>query len=448
MPRLILGIDVGTSAVKVSVSADGAPAVPTAHAPVPWTTMPTGAEMDPDLLWDVVLGAVDEACGRWPGAVVDAVGVASFAESVVLLDRHDRPVTPLVAWHDNRGGPEAAQLTDELGQDAFSTLTGLPVSPLCSAVKVRASAAAGVDIPMVAMVLSATDWIVFRLTGKRAFDLSLAARTGWLDLGRRCWAGDVVSWTGLPARALPDVLAGGTSRGVVRPGRAGAVEGLAGALVVAAGMDHLVAAVGAGASTAGDVWDSCGTAEAVVRSTLPLEPAAVLAAVRSGLTVGWHADPTHQVVLGAQRSGYAFERVLRLLGVHTAEQLRELEGADLPEPGPAGQGPAFHDLYGAAYGLRGLTSTTGPREVWSALVERVAADGAQLVEVVDRVAGPHRRIVMGGGWSASRWFHAAKQRHHADVVLSPVEQPGAAGAVAIARAALEREGGSAPGAAS
>lgn len=431
---LVVGIDLGTTAVKAGLSADGEPVVECVQVPVPWTATGTGAEIDPDLLWDVVLQAVRGACEAWPGVPVAAVGVSSFAESVVLIDVDGRPLAPLVAWHDTRGGPEADALAADLGADEFSARVGLPVSPLASAMKVRAlGAGAGLDTGSVAAVLSATDWLAYRLCGEVGFDLSLAARTGWLDLARRSWADDVVAWTGLSAGAMPRLRVGGSARGRVRAGLPGAPAALAGALVVGAGMDHLVAAVGAGAAGVGDVWDSCGTAEAFVRSTAPLDPAAVLAAVGSGLTVGWHAEGEHQVVLGAQRSGHAFERVLRLLGVHTPAELAELEAGDRPG---GNHGVVVEQVFDDSYSVRGLTSATTPQEVWAALVDQVADNGASLLAVTDQAAGPHQRLVIGGGWSTGRWFGDAKRRRHPNLEPSPAAQPGVAGAVAIARAAL------------
>lgn len=442
MTAVVLGVDLGTTGAKVGaleLGADGSPAgdgvtQPVAHAPVPWTTTSTGAEIDPDLLADVVLGALREACEARAGAQVRAVGLASFAESVVLLDAADRPLAPLVAWHDTRGGPEAEDLGCTVGADAFSSRTGLPASALASAAKVRSLAGAGLDLSRVATVLSATDWVAHRLAGTRGFDLSLASRTGWLELASKSWAPDVVGWTGLPDGALPDVLPSGSARGTAT--RDGVPEQLRGALVVAAGMDHHVAAVGAGAAAAGDVWDSCGTAEAFLRSTDPLPLESVLDAVRCGLEVGWHADPEHQVVLGAQRSGYAFQRALTVLGVGSAADLRRLE-EEVGEP-PRTDLPCLEGIYDERYAMSGLTSRTRREHVWAALVDQVAADGARLLQQIDAVAGPHARVVTGGGWVESAWFAAAKRRHLPDVTATTLPQPGAHGAALLALAALDR----------
>jgi sugar (pentulose or hexulose) kinase len=235
---------------------------------------------------------------------------------------------------------------------------------------------------------------------------------------------------------MPELMDSGAARGRVHADVAGVPAPLVGAVVVAAGMDHLVAAVGATAAAPGDVWDSCGTAEAFVRSTGPLDSTSVLSAVKLGLTVGWHADPSHQVILGAQRSGYVFQRVLGLLGVGTAEDLQRFEAGAVPV-GDSSATLSFDRLYDATYAIGGLTSRTRPQDVWAALVSRVAADGAALLRQADAVAGPHARVVMGGGWAASVWFQDAKRAHDPDIATTSIEQPGAEGAAVLASRALD-----------
>ena len=88
--------------------------------------------------------------------------------------------------------------------------------------------------------------------------------------------------------------------------------------------------------------------------------------------------------------------------------------------------------------MRGLTSRSRREHVWSALVDRVAADGADLLRQIDAVAGPHARVVTGGGWAQSTWFEAAKRRHLPDVTATTLPQPGTHGAAVLALAALDQ----------
>jgi hypothetical protein len=74
--------------------------------------------------------------------------------------------------------------------------------------------------------------------------------------------------------------------------------------------------------------------------------------------------------------------------------------------------------------VSGLTSRSRREHVWAALVDQVAADGARLLQQIDAVAGPHARVVTGGGWAQSAWFAAAKRRHLPDVTATTLPQPG------------------------
>ena len=95
---------------------------------------------------------------------------------------------------------------------------------------------------------------------------------------------------------------------------------LTGAVLTVAGHDHQAAAIGAGATGAGDELDSCGTAEALVR-TIPagLRAGPVREMTAAGVTVGWHALPGYWCLLGATESGLDMQRFLDEEGVGREE---------------------------------------------------------------------------------------------------------------------------------
>ena len=234
-----------------------------------------------------------------------------MAETGVLLDAGGTPVVASIAWHDSRGEEEAARLGEELGHDRFAAHTGLSVRALRTVAKYRwlrdheEATARGVRW------LSVGEWVVSGLGGDQGAELSLASRTGWLDLHTRGWWDETLAWAGAPAGLLPEPAPAGSALGTVGD----ALPQARGAVLAVAGHDHLSAAVGAGAVSEGDVLDSWGTAEAFVRTVAPLGPQQAVQAVREGVTVGWHAVPDRQNLLGAMRSGAALGRVLALLGV-------------------------------------------------------------------------------------------------------------------------------------
>ena len=149
--------------------------------------------------------------------------------------------------------------------------------------------------------LNGAEWVVHRLGGEQVAELSLASRTGWLDLHARGWWDEALAWSGAPPGLLPEPAPATTAAGTAGD----ALPRARGAALAVGGHDHLSAAVGAGATGEGDVLVSWGTAQAFIRAVAPLDAERVAAAVADGINVGWHAVDGRQCLLGALRSGAA-----------------------------------------------------------------------------------------------------------------------------------------------
>jgi sugar (pentulose or hexulose) kinase len=415
--ELLLGIDVGTSACKAAiVDADG---VEVAHgqAPTPWQQVPTGAELAPEALLAAVVSAAREAIARAPDGRVAGIGVTSVAETGMLLDAGGRVLHSPVAWHDARGAVEAQALARELPD--FSERTGLPPSALCSLAKIKHLGARGA-----ARWLNVGEWVVHRLGGSQVSELSLSSRTGLLDLERAAPYADALAWAQLPGDLLGDVVwAGadaGRSDGVALPGTAGAV-------LTVAGHDHLVAGLGVGVVAPGDVLDSCGTAEALVRVAPPLDAAARRRSVDGGVTVGWHVAEGRQALLAGLWSGLALREVLDKLGVGEAGREALSAGALATAPGDA---PALelhlHSLERPPVRL----PAAPPAAVWRGAIDVVTSEVQALIAHIDAVAGPHTKVVVTGGWARDRAVLHAKRRFGA-IEAPPVVEAGCRGAALL-----------------
>ncbi|HEX2374439.1 MAG TPA: FGGY family carbohydrate kinase, partial [Actinomycetota bacterium] len=356
--ELLVGIDVGTTFCKAAVvgAADG---VELAHgsAPTPWTPVPTGAELAPERLLEAAVAATAAALSHAPGGPVAGVGVTSMAETGVLLDGHGRPVAPAIAWHDGRGAAEAARLGADLGAERFSAHTGLPVRPLWSIAKYAWLRANHPEVAGAVRWLGVAEWVVHGLGGEQVAELSLASRTGLLDLERRAWWDEARTWAGAPPGLLADLVEAGSPAGRVAGGRLGR---LTGATLTVAGHDHLGASVGAGATRPGDLFDSCGTAEALIRAVQPpVAPEDVSRLVAANLTVGWHVLPGRNVLLGSSRAGLALRRFLGLLGVDDDQGRDELDRAAAAAP-PGSGGLAVRDVFGDRSALEGIGADPSP----------------------------------------------------------------------------------------
>ena len=208
-------------------------------------------------------------------------------------------------------------------------------------------------------------------------------------------------WAGAPEGLAPPHAPAGTPMGRATH------QMVEGAVLAVGGHDHLAAAVGADAAGEGDVLDSCGTAEAILRATPPLAPDVVGRAVAEGFTVGWHAIAGRFVLQGAVWAGEALQAVCDLLGV-SPEARDDLEAAALDaDPGPL----ELHGLDDDTLTLTGLTGGASPGALYRATLERIGADGASVLARMEALAGPARRLVVTGGWAEGVAAQAVK-RHH------------------------------------
>ncbi|MGH2660089.1 MAG: FGGY-family carbohydrate kinase [Actinomycetota bacterium] len=424
---LLLGLDLGTEFTKAAaVTLDG---VERSHgrARTPWRVVPTGAEMDPGALVDAAVAAARKALMNGPAGRVIGLGVTSMAETGVLLDARDEPVAPMIAWHDTRGEPEAAEVAEAFGTDRFTERTGLPVSRLCTLSKYRWMRAHLPEAKRGVRWLNVAEWMVRSLGGEDVAELSLSSRTGFLDLAsRRSWD-EVLGWAEAPPGFLPEPVEAGTAAGKVR----GALPEAEGAVLTVSGHDHPCALVGAGATRPGDVFDSCGTAEAFVRPVEPPVPSdAIRRAVAGGVTVGWHAVPGQQGLMAGFVSGLALQRFLDLLGVDAGGR----EGLDTAATRiPSGaEGVTVRDVIADRAILEGIPRSATPAHVWRAALEAVARHGADVLATIESVAGETGRLVVTGGWARSPAVRAVKREVLGPFVEPEVEEAGARGAALIA----------------
>jgi sugar (pentulose or hexulose) kinase len=422
--ELLLGLDLGTTSCKAAVVTLEGEEVAHGQAPLEWTTVATGAEIAPAGFLDCALAAAREALAAAPEGRVAGLGVSSMAETGILLDGRGDPVMASIAWHDSRGEEEAARLGEQLA--AFPAMTGLSPRALRTVAKYRWLRDHVPETERGVRWLSVGDWVVHGLGGEQAAELSLASRTGWLDLHARAWWDEALAWSGAPAGLLPEPVAAGTPLGEVGD----ALPEARGAVLAVGGHDHLSAAVGAGAVGEGDVLDSWGTAEAFVRAVAPLDREQVAQAVEDQIMVGWHAVPDRQNLLGAMRSGAALGRVLALLGVGR-DGRDALERAALECDAEAG-GIELQGLNDYRVALVNIGADPYPALVWRAALESAGRGARDILDRMARVAGPHRRLVMAGGWSEGVAARAVKEAHVGPFERSSAVFMGARGAALTA----------------
>ena len=213
--EVILGLDVGTTAVKV-VAFTVNMAEMGGGSTQPVSTQQEYPLQQPEAGWQVqdpatVLAAIDnaiKACVTLLGNVhITALSIFTAMHDLIGLDQQMRPITPLVLWADSRATAEARLLRSRGLAQQLLERTGTPVHPMSPLVKLMWFARHEPELAArVRWWLGLKSYVLLHLTGQLVTELSSASATGLLDLQSMDWDPYSLELAGITRDQLPRVL--------------------------------------------------------------------------------------------------------------------------------------------------------------------------------------------------------------------------------------------------
>jgi len=259
--RPLIGLDVGTTAVKgVAIAHDGT-VLARAEAGYPLSTpRPGWAEQDPEDWWRATVAVLERLAAD--AGTPAGIGLSGQMHGLVALDAAERVLRPAILWNDQRTGAECREIEDTIGLERLIALTGNRALPGFTAPKLLWLRRHEPDVyARIAQICLPKDYVRLRLTGEHATDVSDASGTLLLDVAARAWSAQVLDALELDHAWLPAALESPVASGVTS---ADAVAGLAAGIPVAAGGgDQAAGAVGVGVDRPGPVSVVLGTSGVV-----------------------------------------------------------------------------------------------------------------------------------------------------------------------------------------
>lgn len=422
---MYLGIDLGTSSVKVILLDEGGTLVGEAAAPLTLSRpRPLWSEQDPQAWWNATLIAVAALRERHSVHGVSGIGLSGQMHGAVLLDERGHVLRPAILWNDGRAGTECREL--EQRESESRAITGNLAMPGFTAPKLVWVAKHEPDIfRHTARVLLPKDWLRLKLTGEAVSEMSDAAGTLWLDVGRRQWSPAMLAATGLDERHMPRLVEGTEIAGRLSPEAAALFGMRPGIPIAGGGGDNAAGAVGIGVVHPDMAFVSLGTSGVifVADKTVKMDPERAVHAFCHCVPGMWHRmavilSAAATLSFAARLSGAAEEASLlaetETAGLATATKSRlvflpYLSGERTPHNDPAASGVIF-----------GLDGATTRADLGRAALEGVAFALADGLDVLEASGGKIGGLsVIGGGARSKLWgriLAAALQRpltyHH------------------------------------
>lgn len=260
---VVVGLDVGTSAVKGAVFAPGGRLGPVVRRAVQTSIpIPGRATQDPDALRDAVFDVLATTVER-VGGRVDAVALSTAMHGVVGFGRHADVATPLVTWADGRATRQIAAWQRAGDADFVHRRTGVPLHPMMPLAKLAWFATSDpATFARVSMWADLKGLVTWWLTGEVVTEFSSASGWGMMDIRTHAWDQDALDLAGVDEAALPRIAAP-TTRKLLHPDVADRLGIDRSVRVVLGGADGPLANVGVGALDPGVVALSLGTSGAV-----------------------------------------------------------------------------------------------------------------------------------------------------------------------------------------
>ncbi len=173
MAGTLLGIDVGSSSVKVSlVDIDSGKVLTHATSPereLEITALQPGwAEQHPDLWWEHASRAIQGVRSARPKelSALKAIGIAYQMHGLVLVDREGCPLRPSIIWCDSRAVRLGAEAFKKLGEEHCLSRFGNSPGNFTAAKLAWVKQNEPELLAKAAYMMLPGDYVAFRLTGR------------------------------------------------------------------------------------------------------------------------------------------------------------------------------------------------------------------------------------------------------------------------------------------
>lgn len=207
MTKLYIGIDIGTSSVKLGLYDSSLNLKDSFQKKYSYTDLKNGKkEIDPDIWFQLVEEGLKKIIKKKDLTdTIVALGITGQMHTAVFLDENGKSVRPAILWNDTRTKEMLPALKDKLLrikqlENVKIVSTGSPLANLVWVEKNEPS-----NFKRIKHFLMPVDYIVYRLTGKYSTDYCDASTSSMFDFYKNQWSREIADTFSIDFNILPNI---------------------------------------------------------------------------------------------------------------------------------------------------------------------------------------------------------------------------------------------------
>lgn len=266
---LFIGVDLGTSAVKLLLVDDKGAILNTVTKEYPLCfPRPGWSEQRCEDWWNACLVGIPELLNGFDASKVAGIGAGGQMHGLVALDKDDNVIRPAILWNDGRTFEEVEYLNGVIGKKKLSEYTANIAFAGFTAPKILwMKKNEPENFARIEKIMLPKDYINYKLTDVHCCDYSDASGMLLLDVEHKCWSKEMLDICGVRESQMPELYESYEVVGHLTAQAATAL-GLSESVVVVAGAgDNAAAAVGTGTVGEGGCNISLGTSGTIFISS-------------------------------------------------------------------------------------------------------------------------------------------------------------------------------------
>ena len=443
MSSTVIGIDMGTTAVKVMVFDLTGKKLSGSYVEYPISSPHPGwAEQDAQLLWECLLQGMDIALQQLTveqRAGVKALSLSTQRSTMVPVDEDGTPLRPAITWMDSRSSAQCLRLEQDLGRQQVFCSTGNSISPIWTGSYLLWLRQNEPQVFERAACFANIHSFIMKKLGCEGFylDYSNAGETMMFDSATRRWSQVMLRYIGVEQERLPALVESGVELGTLSAELCKRFSLPHCVKLISGGGDQQCAALGCGVCDEGDFSVGMGTAANILALSgkFRLDEKGILTSNCAAMKEKWFLEGSliacGPILNWLKSLAYSRQETFADLDAEVACSKPGANGV-LMLPHFAGAGaPYWNDKATGVFS--GVTLSTTRADLARAIMEGLSLEVCKSLQLI-RGSGirPKRIFLTGGASKSDVWCQIQSDIYQTPVLIPQSPDVAAIGAVILA----------------